>query len=96
MQIYIWAKDKNYRYIYCNDLFSKAAGLTSHEYIFGKVNEQFPWKKFTDFIRAGDYGVQQGHARINVPEMTETANNIKDILMSVSQLNITALALMCV
>lgn len=27
LNIYIWAKDKNYNYIFCNELFAEAAGL---------------------------------------------------------------------
>jgi PAS domain S-box-containing protein len=83
--MYIWIKDNNYRYIYCNDHFAKAAGLDSPEQIIGKSDEQLYWKKFTNFIRAGDYAVLQGHARIHVPEMIETANDIKDVLVTVSQ-----------
>lgn len=84
--LYIWAKDKNYRYIYCNENYAMAAGLDSPEKIIGKSDDQLPWRKFADFFRAGDYGVLQGNARINAPEESDTINNVKDILVTENQL----------
>jgi len=86
LNIYVWAKDKNYKYLYCNEHFAKAAGLDSQEQIVGKSDNQLHWKKFADYYQVGDYGVMQGHLRINVPEVTDTVNNIKDILVTESQL----------
>lgn len=86
LNIYIWAKDKNYKYIFCNEYFAEAAGLDSPEQIVGKSDLQLPWKRFADFYQADDYGVLQGNARINVPVPTDTVTNIKEVLVTESQL----------
>ena len=51
LDLYIWAKDKNYRYIYCNENYAMAAGLDSPEKIIGKSDDQLPWRKFADYFR---------------------------------------------
>lgn len=86
LNIYVWAKDKNYKYIFCNEHFAAAAGLDSPEQVVGKSDVQLPWRKFAEHYQVGDYGVLQGHARINVPDVAATINNIKDILVTESQL----------
>lgn len=86
LNLYIWAKDKNYRYLYCNEHYAEAAGLDSPHHIIGKSDDQLPWRKYADFFRAGDYGVLQGNSRTNVPEVSDTVNNVKDILVSENQL----------
>lgn len=86
LSIYIWAKDRNYRYIYCNEIYAMAAGLDSPNQIIGKSDDQLPWRKLADFFRAGDYGVLQGKTRVNVPEVSDTVNNVKDILVTENQL----------
>src|SRR3990167_5552 len=86
LHLYIWTKDKNYKYLYCNEYFAKAAGLDSPTQIIGKTDEQMPWRKYADFYRAGDYGVLQGIVRINSVEVIETVNNVKDILVSANKL----------
>jgi DNA-binding CsgD family transcriptional regulator len=86
LNLYIWAKDKKYRYIYCNENYAKAAGIDSPHEIIGKTDDQLPWRKLADFFRAGDYGVLQGNARINVPEVSDTINNVTDILVTENQL----------
>lgn len=86
LNLYIWAKDKNYRYLYCNENYAKAAGLDSPNQIVGKTDDKLPWRKLADFFRAGDYGVLQGNARINAPEVSDTVNNVTDILVTENQL----------
>jgi DNA-binding CsgD family transcriptional regulator len=86
LNLYIWAKDKNYKYLYCNENYAKAAGIDSPQAIIGKSDEQLPWHKLTDLFRAGDYGVLQGSTRINVPEISDTINGVTDILVTENQL----------
>lgn len=86
LNLYIWAKDKNYRYIYCNEHYAKAAGLDSPTQIIGKSDDQLPWKNLADFFKVGDYGVLQGNTRINVPEVSDTINGVTDILVTENQL----------
>jgi DNA-binding CsgD family transcriptional regulator len=82
LNIYVWAKDKNYKYLYCNEHFAKAAGLDSPEQIVGKSDHQLYWKQFANYYQVNDYWVMQGHTRTNVPEVIDTVNNIKDILVT--------------
>lgn len=86
LNLYIWAKDKNYRYIYCNENYAKAAGIESPHQIIGKTDEQMPWSHLTDYFRAGDYGVLQGVNRINSVEVSDTIDNVKDTLVTENQL----------
>ena len=86
LNLYIWAKDKSYRYLYCNERYAEAAGLDSPQQIIGKSDDQLPWRKLADYFKAGDYGVLQGNVRVNAPEMSDTLNNITDILVSENQL----------
>src|SRR5688500_3018703 len=86
LKMYIWAKDKNYKYIFCNESFAEAAGLDSPEQIVGKSDSQLPWRKFAEYYQAGDYGVLEGNMRVNVPEIIETVTNVKEILVTESKL----------
>lgn len=86
LNLYIWSKDKNFRYIYCNENYAMAAGLDSPKQIIGKSDDQLPWRKYADYFRGGDYGVLQGNIRVNVPEVSDTVNNVKDILVTENQL----------
>jgi len=86
LNLYIWAKDKNYKYIYCNEHYAEAAGLDSPSQIIGKSDDVMPWRHLADFFKAGDYGVLQGSVRINAVEVSDTINNVKDILVTENQL----------
>ena len=86
LDLYIWAKDKSYKYIFCNEHYAEAAGLDSPSQIIGKTDDQLPWHKLADYFKAGDYGVLQGHVRTNSPEVSDTINNVTDILVSENQL----------
>lgn len=86
LNMYVWAKDKNYKYLYCNEHYAMAAGLDSPNQIVGKTDEQMPWEHLADFFKVGDYGVLQGNVRTNAVEVSDTLNNVKDILVSENQL----------
>lgn len=86
LNLFIWAKDTTYKYIYCNEHYAEAAGLDSPNQIVGKSDDQLPWYNLADYFKAGDCGVLKGNVRNNVPEVSETINNIKDILVSENQL----------
>lgn len=86
LNIFIWAKDKNYKYIYCNEHFAEAAGLDSPAEIVGKSDNQLPWRRFAHYYQVDDYGVMQGNTRINLPVVTDTATNIKEVLVTESKL----------
>jgi DNA-binding CsgD family transcriptional regulator len=86
LSLYVWAKDRNSKYIYCNENYAKAAGLDSPSQIIGKSDAQMPWYKLADFFRAGDYGVLQGNIRINAAEVSDTVDNVTDILVTENKL----------
>lgn len=37
LNLYIWAKDKNYRYVFCNENYAKAAGIDSPQQLSIKL-----------------------------------------------------------
>ena len=86
LNLFIWAKDKSFRYIYCNENYAKAAGLDSPEEIIGKSDDQMPWREQADFFRIGDQTVFDGKTRINVPEVEVRPDRIVDILVTENKL----------
>ena len=84
--LYLWAKDKNYRYIYVNDNYAAAAGVESPKQMIGKTDDDMPWKHLAREFQRGDYGVMQKGNRLNTVEKSDTVNGITDILVSESQL----------
>ena len=75
--LYLWAKDINYRYIYCNENYARAAGLDSPHQIIGMSDEQMPWRALTNHFRKGDHEVFRGNIRVNVPEVEIMANKMQ-------------------
>jgi hypothetical protein len=86
LHLCVWAKDKYFRYLYCNEHYARVAGLDSPNQIKGKTDDQMPWHKQADFFRAGDQGVFDGRIRINVPEVEITIDKVADILVTENQL----------
>jgi len=86
LHLAVWAKDQNFRYIYCNENYARAAGLDSPGQIVGKTDDQMPWHRLADFFRAGDKTVFDGSFRINVPEVEIMVDKVADILVTESQL----------
>jgi DNA-binding CsgD family transcriptional regulator len=84
--LYLWAKDKNYKYLYCNENYARAAGLDSPGQIVGMSDDNMPWRELADFFRQGDHDVFQGKIRVNVPETEIMVDRRADILVSESQL----------
>jgi DNA-binding CsgD family transcriptional regulator len=84
--LYIWAKDKSYRYIYVNENYAKAAGMDSPCQMMGKTDDEMPWRAMADDFKHGDFDVIKGASRIDAHEKTSTVNGITDILVSESRL----------
>ena len=84
--LYLWAKDKNYRYLYVNDNYAAAAGVESPKQMIGKTDDDMPWKHLAREFQRGDYGVMQHGNRLNSVEKSDTVNGITDILVSETQL----------
>lgn len=82
--LYIWAKDKSYRYIYVNENYARAAGMDSPSQMIGKSDDEMPWHDLADEFKRGDYDVLNGASRANSPEKTNTVIGVTDILVSES------------
>ncbi|MBS0358391.1 MAG: hypothetical protein JSS53_03860, partial [Proteobacteria bacterium] len=66
---YVYWKDVHSIYLGCNNLFAKAAGLTSAEKIVGKTDYDLAWGKTeADLFRQGDREVLEGHSKLNSEE----------------------------
>lgn len=85
LNVFIWAKDTNYKYIFCNEHFAEAAGLDSPAQIIGKSDMQLPWRKFAEYYQVDDYGVLQGNVRVNEAIETDTVTNVKEVLVTESK-----------
>lgn len=84
--LYVWAKDKSYRYIYVNENYAKAAGVESPSQMIGKTDDDMPWRDLADEFKKGDYDVLNGASRSNSHEKTHTVIGVTDILVSESNL----------
>jgi len=80
LDIFIFAKDKNFRYLYCSENMAAAAGLDSPIQIIGKTDYDLCWKKHVELYRRGDIDVLNGGTRINVPEPQPQINKLATIL----------------
>jgi DNA-binding CsgD family transcriptional regulator len=86
LNIAVWAKDKNFRYLYCNEAYACAAGLDSPQQIKGKSDDEMPWRKLAEHFREGDEAVLNGQICLNVPEVEIMVDHVADILVNESQL----------
>lgn len=86
LNIAVWAKDKNFRYLYCNETYARAAGLDSPDQIKGKNDDEMPWRTLAEHFRAGDQAVLNGQICLNAPEVEMMADRVVDILVNESQL----------
>jgi len=86
LNLFIWAKDQNYRYLYCNENYAKAAGLDSPTDIIGRTDDKMPWFEQADYFRKGDKDVFDGKVRVNVHEIEVSCDKVRDILVTESQL----------
>lgn len=80
--LFFWAKDRKYKYIYCNENYARAANLDSPASIIGKSDDDMPWRAQADYFRKGDSEVFQGNIRLNVQETEIRIDGVVDILVS--------------
>jgi DNA-binding CsgD family transcriptional regulator len=86
--LYWWQKDRQLRYIGCNENYARAAGFDSPSSVIGKTDDDMPWRDLADFFREGDFGVIRGKgpSRFNVQEKEIMVDRTADILVNESQL----------
>ncbi|VXB51064.1 Diguanylate cyclase/phosphodiesterase with PAS/PAC sensor(S) [Burkholderia sp. 8Y] len=53
----VFWKDRDLRYLGCNNAFARDAGLAYNEQIVGKTDYELPWSTAADMIRADDHEV---------------------------------------
>lgn len=86
LNVYIFAKDPQGRYVYANDAVALAAGLDSKEQIVGKTDYDLIWRQQADFYRYGDAQALSGRPLINSPEVQIQTTGIKSITTSKNRL----------
>lgn len=86
LSLYIFAKDKNLKYLFCNENLAEVAGLDSPSQIIGKTDYDIFWRKHADFYRRGDNQAIIGNTRINVPEIQTQPKGVANILVTKTQL----------
>lgn len=67
--LFIFEKDRDGRYVGCNESFARAAGLDSAQQIVGKRDSELYWHEQAGFFQRGDQAVMRGAQMLNTPEM---------------------------
>lgn len=84
--IFLAAKDKNLKYLYCNENVACGLGLDSPKQIVGKTDyELFP-DDLAKTYRSGDEYVLKGNVLINAREIQPQVNKVIKILVTKNQL----------
>lgn len=84
--LYIFAKDKNLKYLFCNEYYSESAGLDSPSQIVGKTDNDLAWKEHADYYHKGDFLVINGKSWVNIPEIQTQPTRVANILVTKTQL----------
>ena len=87
---YSWEKDRNFRYVNCNDNYARAAGYDSARAMIGKTDDDMPWRPWANYFRMGDQQVISGLGpmRFNFPETEMMVDRVADILVTERQLQL--------
>jgi len=86
LNLYVGIKDKNFKFIYCNEKVAEAAGVDSPQQIIGKTDYDFIWRDQADVYRIGDKRVLRGYSYLNQPELQAQSRGLAKILVSKNQL----------
>ncbi|MCK4608804.1 MAG: PAS domain-containing protein [Gammaproteobacteria bacterium] len=86
LNLFMGAKDKNSKYLFCNENTAKAAGLDSPQQIIGKTDYDLHWRDQAEIYREGDHKVFQGQTQVNAPEIQTQPDGTANIIVSKSQL----------
>lgn len=87
-EVFTWEKDKDFRYLRCNENYAMAAGLDSPYSIIGKTDDDMPWRSLADNFRSGDRLVMYGRGdeRLFVQEKEIMVDRVADILVNEKRL----------
>ena len=81
-KIFIFAKDKNFKYLYFNEAAAEVAGLDSPSQAVGKTDYDFSWKPEADLYRNDDTNIFLGKTFVNVLAPITLPTRIATILQS--------------
>lgn len=86
--LYIWEKDKNFRYVSANDNYARAAGYDSAEAMIGKTDDDTAWRQLADYFRSGDQSVidSKDPHRIHIAEVELMVDRVAQILVTESRI----------
>ncbi len=89
LPVRVFWKDKDFKYLGCNEIFAKDAGLNYPEEMLGKDDYQFSWKEQAPLYRADDkYVVETGKQRLDFFE-PQTGPNQKLKWLKASKVPLT-------
>lgn len=78
-------KDRDSRYLGCNDKFAQDAGFSAPEKLIGQTDEQMPWNNQAELYRADDRAVMEsGTGKLNY-EGAQTTSDGRTIWRSISK-----------
>jgi DNA-binding CsgD family transcriptional regulator len=80
-QIFLFAKDKNLKYLFCNEAVAEVAGMDSPSQIVGKTDYDLFWRQHAEFYRDGDKDVLQGNTKINAAEIQTQPTKVANIMI---------------
>lgn len=83
---FIVAKDRNSRYLYCNELYAEYLDLDSPASLVGKNDADFFPASLSNIFRWGDVHTMKGGLFINVPEILIRNEEIISILTTKNRL----------
>jgi len=84
--IFICAKDKDLKYIYCNENVANSLGLDSPKQIIGQTDYDLFNTELAHTYRMGDVHVSKGGTLLNVKEIHPHLNSSIEILTNKNQL----------
>ncbi|MEO8400849.1 MAG: helix-turn-helix transcriptional regulator [Gammaproteobacteria bacterium] len=84
--VYLAAKDKNLKYIYCNEKVACGLGLDSPKQIVGKTDHDLFTDEVAHMYRAGDTRVLNGGTLLNAREIQPHTDKTIQILTTKNQL----------
>jgi PAS domain S-box-containing protein len=85
LDIYVFCKDTNGRFLFCNEKFAEAAGIDSPSELIGKTDYDLIWREQAPYFQAGDQKVLAGEPFVNKQEVMLQRDKIATVLTSSKQ-----------
>lgn len=79
--LFVYAKDLDFNYLYCNESFAGIANIDSPNSIIGKNDNQMPWRKQAKKFQIDDIPVMKnGESRINFTQPIYRDSKLYNVL----------------